>query len=217
MKIESGHHPRVVFVIIALLISTAAVCAQTSPGATTTPGNPATSTPTATPATGAGVQPVTGINAATGSSQPLAGGVTQPGSPPAVAASAPVVNANVANAIAAAEAEALQKRMERARALAAAHQLSGAAMELESIRASAKDEMYRNVSSLMLMGIYLEDGNYARAEAMLDETFKLRSSKKESSVRTYFALAGQAVNGARAHVGRYRTFGINVANTAITS
>ena len=75
--------------------------------------------------------------------------------------------------------------------------------------------MYRNVSSVMLMGIYLEDGNYARAEAMLDETFKLRSSKKESSVRTYFALAGQAVNGARAHVGRYRSFGINVANAAL--
>jgi TonB family protein len=88
-------------------------------------------------------------------------------------------------------------------------------MELESIRASAKDEMYRNVSSLMLMGIYLEDGNYARAESMLEETFKLRSSKKESSVRTYFALAGQAVNGARAHVGRYRSFGINVANPAL--
>jgi hypothetical protein len=90
-----------------------------------------------------------------------------------------------------------------------------APMELEPFSASAKDEMYRNVSSLMLMGIYLEDGNYARAEAMLDETFKLRSSKKESSVRTYFALAGQAVNGARAHVGRYRSFGINVANAAL--
>jgi TonB family protein len=75
--------------------------------------------------------------------------------------------------------------------------------------------MYRNVSSLMLMGIYLEDGNYARAESMLEETFRLRSSKKESSVRTYFALAGQAVNGARAHVGRYRSFGINVANPAL--
>jgi protein TonB len=88
-------------------------------------------------------------------------------------------------------------------------------MELESIRASAKDEMWRNVSSLMLMGIYLEDGNYARAEAMLDETFKQRSAKRESSVRTYFALAGQAVNGARLHIGRYRTFGINVSSDGL--
>jgi hypothetical protein len=113
------------------------------------------------------------------------------------------------------EADALQRRMERARALAASHQLIAAATELESIRASAKDEVSRNVSSLMLMGIYLEDGNYARAESMLEETFKQRSSKNESSVRTYFALAGQAVNGARAHVARYRTFGINVSSTAL--
>jgi len=107
--------------------------------------------------------------------------------------------------------------MDRARALAAAHQLPAAAMELESIRASAKDEMFRTVSSLMLMGIYLEDGNYARAESMLEETFKQRLSSNETSVRTYFALAGQAVNGARAHVGRYRNFGINVANPALPS
>lgn len=131
-------------------------------------------------------------------------------SSPAVAVAAPVMGAVLPS-----EADVLQKRMERARALAAAHQLSAAAMELESIRASAKDEVPRTVSSLMLMGIYLEDGNYARAESMLEETFKQRSSNNESSVRTYFALAGQAVNGARSHVGRYRTFGINVANPAL--
>jgi TonB family protein len=113
------------------------------------------------------------------------------------------------------EADAQQKRMERARALAAAHQLSAAAMELESIRATARDEMLRNVSSLMLMAIYLEEGNYARAQAMLEETFTQRLASNESSVRTYFALAGQAVNGARSHVGRYRIFGINVASSAL--
>jgi TonB family protein len=113
------------------------------------------------------------------------------------------------------EADAQQKRMERARALAAAHQLTAAAMELESIRASTRDEMLRNVSSLMLMGIYLEEGNYARAQAMLEETFTQRLASNESSVRTYFALAGQAVNGARSHVGRYRIFGINVASSGL--
>lgn len=116
---------------------------------------------------------------------------------------------------AAAEADAMQRRMERARALAAAHQLTAAATELESIRASAKDDVVRNLSSLMLMGIYLEDGIYARAEAMLEETFKGRSAKSEGSVRTYFALAGQAVNGARLHVARYRTFGINVSSAGL--
>jgi len=112
-------------------------------------------------------------------------------------------------------AEGLEKRLERARALAGAHQLTAAASELESIRASVKDDVVRNNCSLMLMGIYLEDGNYARAESLLEGTFKERSSKNDGSMRTYFALAGQAVNGARAHLGRYRSFGINVSSTGL--
>lgn len=137
-------------------------------------------------------------------------------SPPSSGTPGPVVaTVNPAAAAAVVEAEALQKRMERARGLAAAHQLAPAATELESIRASVKDEVVRNNSSLILMGIYLEDGNYARAESLLEETFKGRSQKNEASVRTYFALAGQAVNGARAHVLRYRLFGINVSSQGL--
>jgi TonB family protein len=136
--------------------------------------------------------------------------------PPSTAVPTPVVAASTAAvAIPAAAEDNLPQRMERARALAAAHQLTSAAMELESLRASVKDEVVRNNSSLMLMGIYLEDGNYARAESLLEETFKGRSAKNEASVRTYFALAGQAVNGARAHVGRYRTFGIDVSSSSL--
>ncbi|MGH9907230.1 MAG: TonB family protein, partial [Pyrinomonadaceae bacterium] len=109
-------------------------------------------------------------------------------------------------------AAAVQARIERARALAAAHQLAAAANELESVRITATDDAVRNVTSVMLMSIYLEEGNYARAESLLEETFRARAAKRASSVRTYFALAGQAVNGARAHLARYRSFGINVSD-----
>jgi len=111
--------------------------------------------------------------------------------------------------------EQLQKRLERARALAAAHQLPAAASEMESVRSLVKDDVVRNSSTLMLMGIYLEDGNYARAESLLEETFKERAQKKDASINTFFALAGQAVNGARAHVARYRLFGINVSSQSM--
>ena len=137
-------------------------------------------------------------------------------SAPSTAAPTPVVASSTPAVATAFAAEAdLQRRMERARALAAAHQLTAAATELESIHASVKDDVVRSNSSLMLMGIYLEEGNYARAESLLEETFKERSLKNEVSVRTYFALAGQAVNGARLHVGRYRTFGINVSSSGL--
>ena len=101
------------------------------------------------------------------------------------------------------------RRIDRARALAAAHQLPSAANELENIRASVGDVTIRNVATLMLLGIYLEDGTYGRAQSLLEEAFQARSSQKDESIRTYFAAAGQTVNGIRARLARYRSFGLN--------
>lgn len=110
---------------------------------------------------------------------------------------------------------AVQVRIERARALAAAHRLDDAVTELESLRSTAVDEVVHNVTSVMLMSIYLEEGNYTRAESLLEETFSARATQKERSIRTYFVLAGQAVNGARAHSARYRNLGITVSDAGL--
>jgi TonB family protein len=113
---------------------------------------------------------------------------------------------------AARSAEMDQGRIERAKALLAAHHLETAASELESVRAATKEPALRNITSVMLMNVYLEAGNYTRAEALLDESFQSDARRNEESVRTYFALAGQAVNGSRGHLARYRSFGINIAD-----
>jgi hypothetical protein len=104
-------------------------------------------------------------------------------------------------------------RVERARALAAVHQLQAAATELENVRASVKDVALKNVATLMLLGIYLEDGNYGRSQSLLEETFQTRAAQKDESLRTYFAAAGQTVNGIRSHLARYRSFGLNPSDT----
>ncbi|HJP91810.1 MAG TPA: energy transducer TonB [Pyrinomonadaceae bacterium] len=106
-------------------------------------------------------------------------------------------------------------KIERARALAAVHQLQAAATELENVRASANDVALRNVTTLMLLGIYLEEGNYGRSQALLDETFQQRASQKDESIRTYFAAAGQTINGVRSHLARYRSYGINPSDTGL--
>jgi TonB family protein len=110
------------------------------------------------------------------------------------------------------ETDAGQKRLKRARALIAAHKLGVAVAELEAIRSTTTDDAVRDVARIMLMSINLEEGDYMRAQTLLEETYKLRSPQNENSTRTYFALAGQAVNSAREHLGRYRSFGINVAD-----
>lgn len=107
------------------------------------------------------------------------------------------------------------RRIERARALAAVHQLQSAAAELENIRASVNDVTLRNAATLMLLGIYLEEGNYGRSQALLDEAFQTRAAQKDESLRTYFAAAGQTVNGIRSHLARYRSYGLNPADGAL--
>ena len=104
-------------------------------------------------------------------------------------------------------------RMERARALAAVHQLQAAATELENVRASVQDVALRNVATLMLLGIYLEDGNYGRAQSLVEEAFQMRAAQRDESIRTYFAAAGQTMNGIRSHLARYRSFGLNPSDT----
>lgn len=108
--------------------------------------------------------------------------------------------------------EALQTRIERARGLIAAHRLETATSELESVRATTRDQSIRNITSILLMSVYLEEGNYSRAEALLEESFQSRSTGKDESLGIYFALSGQAINGARAHLARYRHFGISATN-----
>lgn len=114
-----------------------------------------------------------------------------------------------------ASADPFARRIERARALAAVHQLPAAATELENIRAAGTDVTLRNVATLMLLGIYLEEGNYGRSQSLLDETFQTRAAQKDESIRTYFAAAGQTVNGIRSHLARYRSYGINPSDSSL--
>ena len=100
------------------------------------------------------------------------------------------------------ETEAVQRRIARARSLAAVGRLAAAASELESLRAASTDESVRDVARVL--------PDYVRANALLEETFKERGT--EVARVSYHALAGQTINGVRAHLERYRTFGINVAD-----
>jgi TonB family protein len=123
-----------------------------------------------------------------------------------------ILTASALFAQSAPEVDAGASRLKRARALVAAHKLGVAAAELDALRNATTDDAVRDVARIMLMSIYLEEGDYMRAQALLEETYKLRSAQNENSSRTYFALAGQAVNSTREHLGRYRSFGINIAD-----
>jgi len=110
------------------------------------------------------------------------------------------------------DADAVQRRLMRARALAAAHNLPAAAAELDNIRNTATDDSIKDIARIMLMSVYLEGADYARALALLEETYKGVSGGNESSIRAYFTLAGQSVKGAREHLDRYKALGLSVVD-----
>ncbi|MCA1591399.1 MAG: TonB family protein [Acidobacteria bacterium] len=118
---------------------------------------------------------------------------------------------------AAPETDAVQRRIARARTLAAVGKLAAAASELETLRASS-DESVRDVTRVLLMWIFVEMPDYTRANALLDDAFNARSTEpREVSIRSYYALAGQGINGVRTHLERYRTFGLNIADGDLTA
>jgi protein TonB len=115
-----------------------------------------------------------------------------------------------------AENDAVQKRLARARSLAAIGRLAAAASELESLRATTADESVRDVARVLLMSIFVEMPDYARAAALLDESYRARTPGRtnDAATHTYFALAGQTVNSVRTHLERYRSFGVNVSDAS---
>src|SRR5947207_4235239 len=116
-----------------------------------------------------------------------------------------------------ADGENVQQRIARARALAAIGNLPAARSELESLARVQTDESVREITLVLLVGVYLEQADYAYAEGLLNDTFAARQAKKDEATHAYFALAGQVINGVRAHLERYRALGLDVTDGALPS
>ncbi len=55
------------------------------------------------------------------------------------------------------------------------------------------------------MRVLIEMPDYARAENLLIETFQASSAAQDDqTARGFYTVAGQLINGARAHIDRYR-------------
>jgi len=108
-----------------------------------------------------------------------------------------------------------QQRLARARSLAAVGNLDAAARDLEALRGASTDGTVRDVARVLLMSVYLEQTDYARAGALLNEAFRAQNPPSENATRAYFALAGQTLNGVRQHLERYRLYGLDITGNEI--
>lgn len=111
------------------------------------------------------------------------------------------------------DADGIQRRITRARALAAAGNLPAARSELEALqRTAGVDPSVREITLVLLAGIYIDQADYTYAENLLNAAFGARATGGESAARAYFLLAGQVLGGVRSRLERYRVFGLNVAD-----
>ncbi len=104
-----------------------------------------------------------------------------------------------------------EKRLIHARSLAAIGNYAGAIQQLETMRVANTDAATSNVIRVLLTGIYIEQADYKRASSLLGEAFNLRATG-ESGARTYYAVAGQVLNGVRARLAHYRAYNVNIAD-----
>jgi TonB family protein len=114
------------------------------------------------------------------------------------------------------DADGIQRRITRARALAAAGNLPAARSELEALqRTAGVDPSVREITLVLLAGIYIDQADYSYAENLLNAAFAARAAGGESAARSYYVLAGQLLGGVRARLERYRVFGLNVADEGL--
>jgi TonB family protein len=111
--------------------------------------------------------------------------------------------------------DSIQRRIVRARALAAAGNLPAARSELESLRNAPTDESTREITLVLLMGIYFEQSDYAYAENLLNDAFRARAQQNEAATRSYYLLAGRTINGVRSQLDRYRAFGLDASDQSL--
>ena len=109
-------------------------------------------------------------------------------------------------------AEIMRDRISKAKAQIAVRNYNAAIYELEQIRRETSDSSVHAVTNILLMNSYLEQGNYKKAQDLLNESFKNFKANNANGAMFYSAVAGQAVKGARNQIERYRLLRLSVSD-----
>lgn len=100
----------------------------------------------------------------------------------------------------------------KAKAFIAVRNYNAAIYELENIRKESSDQALQSVVNVLLMNSYLEQGDYKRAQAFLNQFYAEQKTTKAGALAAYGAIAGQVVSGARNRAERYKALGLDPTN-----
>ena len=111
--------------------------------------------------------------------------------------------------------DVMRERISKAKAYIAVRNYSAAIYELENIRKESNDTALQGGVYVLLMNSYLEQGDYKRAQDMLNEFYAVQKTTKPNASAFYRAVAGQIVKSARDRVERYHALGLNVSDRTL--
>ena len=111
--------------------------------------------------------------------------------------------------------DVMRERISKAKAYIVVRNYNAAIYELENIRKETSDVAVQGVVNVLLMNSYLEQGDYKRAQDLLNEFYNLQKTTRPNAAASYAAVAGQVVKGARNRVERYRALGLSVADRTL--
>ncbi|MGQ0542625.1 MAG: TonB family protein [Blastocatellia bacterium] len=108
--------------------------------------------------------------------------------------------------------EVMRERISKAKAFIAVRNYNAAIYELENIRRETSDSSVNAVANVLLMNSYLEQGDYKKAQDLLENLYKSYRANNANATVYYPAVAGQVIKGARSQAERYRSLGLAVAD-----
>lgn len=136
------------------------------------------------------------------SSAGLAGAQTLPMTVPSI----------VPQAVTQTSGDVMRDRISKSKAFIAVRNYNAAIFELENIRKETSDPSVQGVVNVLLMNSYLEQGDFKRAQDLLNEFYASQKTTKAGATASYLAVAGQVVKGARSRAERYKALGLNTSD-----
>jgi TonB family protein len=109
----------------------------------------------------------------------------------------------------------MRERISKAKALIVVRNYNAAIYELENIRRESADSAVLGVVSVLLMDSYLEQGDFKRAQDLLNQFYAAQKTTKANASASYMAIAGQVVKSARSRAERYRALGLSVSDRTL--
>lgn len=109
----------------------------------------------------------------------------------------------------------MRDRISKSKAYIAVRNYGAAIYELENIRKESGDPAVQSVVNNLLMNSYLEQGDYTRAQKLLNESYALQKTTRPNAAVSYSAIAGQVVKSARMRAERYKALGLSISDRAL--